>query len=54
MLIILIMSLIINILSFKKWFDNWAKYDNLTDKIQPLERPTNDNKKKYSDSDKGI
>ena len=40
MSIIIIISLIIHILSFKKWFDNCAKYEISTDKIQDLEKLT--------------
>lgn len=35
-LIIIAISLVLHILSFKKWFDNHVKYENLIDKIQVL------------------
>lgn len=37
--ITIIINLVINILSLK-WFDNFVKYDDLTEKIQTLERLT--------------
>lgn len=42
-------SLIINIFSSKKWLDNCAKYDNLVDNMQALERLTSENKKNLAD-----
>ena len=45
MLIIIINSLVTHILSFKRWFDIGAKHEKLIDKIQALERPTNEMKK---------
>ena len=32
----------INILSLKEWFDNCAKYDNWTGKMQTLEKLTDE------------
>lgn len=45
MLIIIINSLVTHILPFKRWFDIGAKHEKLIDKIQALERPTNETKK---------
>lgn len=42
MLVIIIISLVIRILLFKKWFSNFAKYEKLMNKIQALERLTTD------------
>lgn len=44
MLFVTIISLLIHVLSLTKWFDNSAKYEKLTDKIQYLERSINEMK----------
>lgn len=45
-IIIITISLVIDVLSFKKWVDIGAKYEKLTNKkIQWLERPTDEIKK---------
>ena len=46
--IIIIVILVIHVLSFKKWFDVHAKYENLTDKIQALEKHTSETNKKFA------
>lgn len=42
MSIVITISLRINIVALKKWFDNCARYNNLIVKIQALERLTTD------------
>lgn len=42
---IIIISWVIHVIFFKKWFDIHSKYKKLTDKIQSLESPTNETKK---------
>lgn len=37
---VIIISMVIHILSLKRWFDNCAKYDNLTDKIHTTLKKT--------------